>query len=55
MGKYYKKKDTPLNFLSSSCFSTLDFNNDVMIMGNNSYDKIQEIILQKTLINDKIP
>ena len=34
----YKKKDTPHNFLSPNRFSTLNFNND-MIMENNSYDK----------------
>ena len=32
-------KNTPYNFLSPNRFSTLDFNNDVMIMENNSYDK----------------
>ena len=37
--KCHKKKDTPHNFLSSNRFSTLDFNNDVMIMENNSHDK----------------
>ena len=37
--KYHKKKDTPRNFLSPDCFSTLDFNNDVMIMEGISYDK----------------
>ena len=37
--KYHKKKYTPHNFLSPNRFSTLDFNNDVMIMENNSYDK----------------
>ena len=35
----HKKKDTPHNFLSPNRFSTLDFNNDVMIMENNSRDK----------------
>ena len=38
MVKYDKKKGTPHNFLSPNRFSTLDFNNDVMIMENNSYD-----------------
>ena len=37
--KCHKKKDTPYNFLSPYRFSTLDFNNDVMIMENNSHDK----------------
>ena len=37
--KCYKKKDTPHNFLSPNRFSTLDFNNDVMILENNSHDK----------------
>ena len=37
--KCHKKKDTPHNFLSPYRFSTLDFNNDVMIMENNSHDK----------------
>ena len=37
--KYHKKKDTRHNFLSPNPFSTLDFNNDLMIMENNSYDK----------------
>ena len=37
--KYQEKKNTPYNFLSPNRFSTLDFNNDVMIMENNSYDK----------------
>ena len=36
--KYHKKKDAPHNFLSPNRFSTLNFNNDVMIMENNSYD-----------------
>ena len=35
--KYHKKKETRHNFLSPNRFSTLDFNN-VMIMENNSYD-----------------
>ena len=34
--KYHKEKDTPHNFLSPNRFSTLDFNNDVMIMKINS-------------------
>ena len=37
--KCHKKKDTPHNFLSPNRFSTLDFNNDVMTMENNSHDK----------------
>ena len=37
--RHHKKKDTPHNFLSPNRLSTLDFNNDVMIMENNSYDK----------------
>ena len=37
--KYHKKKDTPRNFLSPNRFSNLDFNNNVMIMENNSYEK----------------
>ena len=37
--KYHEMKNTPYNFLSPNRFSTLDFNNDVMIMENNSYDK----------------
>ena len=40
MVKSRKKKDTPDNFLSPNRFSTLDFNNDVMIMENNSYGKV---------------
>ena len=38
MVKYHKKRDTH-NFLSPNRFSTLDFNNNVMIMENYSYDK----------------
>ena len=34
----WKERHT-VNFLSPNRFSTLDFNNDVMIMENNSYDK----------------
>ena len=37
--KYHKKKDTQHDFLSPNRFSTLDFNNDVKIMENNSFDK----------------
>ena len=37
--KYHKKKDTSHNFWSPNRFSNLDFNNNVMIRGNNSYDK----------------
>ena len=37
--KYHKKKDTRHNLLSPNPFSTLDFNNDLMIMENNCYDK----------------
>ena len=37
--KYHKKKDTPHNFLSPNRFSTLDFNNDMIIMENKCYDK----------------
>ena len=36
--KCHKKKGIPHNFLSPNCFSTLDFNNDVMIMERNSHD-----------------
>ena len=53
--KCHKKKDTPHNFLSSNCFSTLDFNNNMMTMETNSLDKDLAIaILKKTLINGKI-
>ena len=34
-----KRKTHRTIFLSLNRFSTLDFNNDVMIMENNSYDK----------------
>ena len=37
--KYHKKKGAPRNFLSPNRFSILDFNNDVMIMENDSHDK----------------
>ena len=37
MIKYHKKKDTSHNFLSPNCFSTLHFNNDVVITENNSH------------------
>ena len=37
--KCHKKKDIPHNFLSANRFSTLDFNNDVIIMEINSHDK----------------
>ena len=40
--KCHKKKDTAHNFLSSNRFSTLDFNNDVVIMENNFHDKDPE-------------
>ena len=35
----HKTINTPHNFLSPNHFSTSDFNNDVMIMESNSYDK----------------
>ena len=37
--KCHKKKDTLHNFLWPYRFSTLDFDNDVMIIENNSHDK----------------
>ena len=53
--KNKKKKDTPHNFLSPNRFSNLDFDNDVMIMENNSHDKDPGNYAEKTLINNKIP
>ena len=54
--KCHKKKDTPHNFLSPNRFSTLDFNNDVMIIEINSHDKdpANSYTKENTVINGKI-
>ena len=54
--KCHEKKSTPHNFLSPNCVSTLDFNNDVMIMEIKSHDKdpANSYTNENTVINGKI-
>ena len=53
--KIKKRKTHHTIFLTPNRFSNLDFDNDVMIMENNSHDKDPGNYTEKTLTNSKIP